>query len=78
MADTSGQNRGLPLPRLKAWRVRKLMTQVQLAHDAGVAIATLVRAERGDVTVSFATIRRIAAGLGISTDDLLYHDPDGS
>lgn len=69
--------RGRPLPYLKAWRMAKLMGQAELARAAGVTKGTMARAERGDEVVSFANIRKIAAALGVSTDELLSQAPDG-
>jgi transcriptional regulator with XRE-family HTH domain len=68
--------RGLPLPHLRAWRMRKLMAQNELAERAGLAKSTLARAERGNEVVNFANIRKLAEALGISTDDLLHRDPE--
>lgn len=67
--------RGLPLPHLRAWRIKKLIGQSELADKAGLARATVTRAERGDTVVSFANIRKLAGVLGISPDDLL-NEPD--
>jgi transcriptional regulator with XRE-family HTH domain len=75
MVMMAEQVKGRPLPHLKAWRFRKLMTQAELQAKSGVARATLVRAERGTESVSFANIRKLAEALGISTDDLLYRSP---
>lgn len=69
--------RGVALPYLKAWRLRKLMAQTELADRAGVARATVTRAERGDEVVSFANVRKLAEALGISPDELLHTNPDG-
>lgn len=68
--------RGRPLPYLKAWRMKKLLGQAELARKVGLAKGTLARAERGDEVVSFANIRKLAEGLGISTEELLNTDPD--
>lgn len=68
--------RGLPLPYLKAWRVKKLIGQSELADIAGLARATVTRAERGDEVVSFANIRKLAEALGISAEALLK-EPEG-
>ena len=67
--------RGLPLPHLKAWRIKKFMGQSELADKAGLARATLTRAEQGDQVVSFVNIRKLAEVLEISPDDLLS-DPE--
>ena len=70
--------RGLPLPHLKVWRMRKLLGQAELAEKSGLAKSTIARAERGDEVVSFANIRKLAEALGISTDDLLHKNPEGN
>ena len=69
--------RGLPLPHLRAWRVKKLIGQSELADKAGLARATVTRAERGDTVVSFVNIRKLAGVLGISPDDLLSEPESG-
>lgn len=69
--------RGLPLPHLRAWRIKKLIGQSELADRAKLARATVTRAERGDEVVSFANIRKLAEVLGISADDLLNREPEG-
>ncbi len=68
--------RGRPLPYLKAWRMDKLLAQNELAAQSGLAKSTLARAERGDEIVNFTNIRKLAAALGITADDLLNRDPD--
>jgi transcriptional regulator with XRE-family HTH domain len=68
--------RGLPLPYLKAWRIKKFIGQGELADMAKLARATVTRAERGDEVVSFANIRKLAEALGITPDQLLKA-PDG-
>jgi len=70
------KTRGLPLPHLKAWRIRKFIGQSELADKAGLARATVTRAERGDAVVSFVNIRKLAEVLGISPDDLLREPGD--
>lgn len=69
---------GVPLPYLRAWRQRKLMTQMQLAEAAGVNPSTERRAEKGDEVVSYANVKKLAAALGVSTDDLRFRDPSGT
>ncbi len=68
--------RGRRLPYLRAWRDKKLMAQHELAEKSGLARATIARAEKGHEGVNYANIRKIAAALGISTDELLSN-PDG-
>ena len=69
--------RGLALPHLRAWRIKKLIGQSELADKAALARATVTRAERGDTVVSFANIRKLAEVLGISADELLSEPPEG-
>lgn len=65
------QTRGLPLPHLRSWRIRRFMSQLELADKAGVSKSTMNRAEAGEEAISFANIRKIAEALGIKPDDLL-------
>lgn len=69
------KTRGLPLPYLRAWRMKKLLAQGELAEASGLARATIARAERGDEVVNFVNIRKLAAALGISPEELLYTSP---
>ena len=69
--------RGLPLPHLRAWRIKRLIGQSELADKAGLARATVTRAERGDTVVSFVNIRKLAGVLGVSPDDLLSEPESG-
>lgn len=57
--------------RLREWRERRFLTQQQLAEAAGVAPATIVRIEQGQVTPNFGTLRKLAQALGCSLDDLV-------
>jgi transcriptional regulator with XRE-family HTH domain len=66
---------GLMLPKLKHMRMRKAMTQLELAKLAGVARATVNRAERGEI-VSFANVRKLAAALGVSVEQLQDDEDD--
>jgi len=68
--------RGVAMPHLKAWRRRALLKQEELAEQAGVARATVVRGERGG-TLSLDNIRKIAAALGITPEQLADGPPDG-
>lgn len=63
--------RGHAIPHLKAWRMRRFLAQAELATRAGVGKSTVTRAERGDTVVSFANIRKIAAALGVTPEELL-------
>ena len=53
-----------PLP-LAAWRRRRLLTQRQLASQAGVTQATLVDIEHGRSRPRVGTMRKLAAALGV-------------
>lgn len=61
--------RGRALPHLRAWRMRRALSQAELAEAAGVVRGTVARAERGGV-VSFPNIRQLADALYITVDQL--------
>ncbi len=65
-----------PVPHLRAWRVRFLLTQRQLAEKAGITPGTVIRLERGD-KANYLTIGKIARGLGVSMQQLLQENPEG-
>jgi transcriptional regulator with XRE-family HTH domain len=61
------------LPGLKAARVRKLLTQEELADAAGLGRSTLARIETG-APAALRTVRRLAAALDIDPEVLLEPD----
>ena len=75
---TMAAQRGLALPYLRAWRLRRLLTQAELIEKSGVSRTTVVRAESAGGSVSIANIRRLAQALGITPDELVYSDPEAS
>jgi DNA-binding XRE family transcriptional regulator len=58
------------LPRLKALRVERALSQRALAQKAGVTQVTIVRAERG-CDVQPGTHGKLAAALGVRPRDLM-------
>jgi transcriptional regulator with XRE-family HTH domain len=56
--------------RLRAWRLRRVLTQVQLAERTGVSVATIRRIEAGSPPPRPTTIQRLAVGLGVSPEVL--------
>jgi transcriptional regulator with XRE-family HTH domain len=64
---------GIPVPQLRVWRFTKLLTQRELAEQAGVQQRTISRAEVGG-NASFATIKKLAIALEISAEQLLNVD----
>ena len=63
-----------PLPGLRPARHRRLVSQAELAKQAGLTIATVSRIEHGQ-PARLSTIRRLAAALQVEPDDLL-HEPE--
>ena len=61
--------RGITLKHLPAWRIRAMLKQEELADKAGIARATVQRAERGS-TVSLDNVRALARALGITPEQL--------
>jgi transcriptional regulator with XRE-family HTH domain len=63
-ADYIGRN-------LKAARVRRLLTQEELAEKAGVSPSTIVNIERDQTVPHFRTIRKLAEALDVDPTSLL-------
>lgn len=58
--------------KIKAWRAIKDLTQDELAKKADLPYPTLVKIESDAVqNPSIDTVTKIAAGLGITVDDLI-------
>lgn len=66
--------------RIKKWRVRRGMSQRQLASAAGVDVSWISRLETGDrLNISLDGAKRICQALGISLDYLAgMYDEDGN
>lgn len=62
---------------MKAVRLKRGLTQEELAHRARVSLRTVQRAEQGG-NPRRAQQYAIAAVLGISADDLFVHAADAS
>jgi transcriptional regulator with XRE-family HTH domain len=56
---------------LKAARVRRLLTQEELAEKAGVSPSTIVNIERDQTAPQFRTIRKLAEALDVDPTSLL-------
>ena len=59
------------LPRLRAIRIQRALSQAELAERAGVSRVAVTRLEAGDVDARFATIRKLAAALGVDPTELM-------
>jgi len=55
-------------------RVRRFMTQEELARTAEISLRQLVRIEKNEVEPRFSTIRKLAGALGVEPSELL--DPE--
>ena len=53
------------MPTLRELRLRRLWSQRELAHRAGVAEWTIIAAESGRRTPRLVTVRKIAEALGV-------------
>ncbi len=56
---------------VKMWRMRRAMTQTELAEKAGVGINTIVRIERNQTQPRPPTIRKLAEALEIDPKELI-------
>ena len=57
--------------KLREARVRRLLTQEELAEKAGVSPSTIVNIEREQTVPHFRTIRKLAAALGVEPEELV-------
>ena len=71
-----GRPKGRPVPGLRYWRERRVLSQRALAVKAGVMQSTIALLEGGQRAVP-QTIQKLAFALEIGVDDLLVADqPD--
>jgi transcriptional regulator with XRE-family HTH domain len=57
--------------RLKRQRMRRALTQAQLAERAGVATATVARIERDEIEPRMTTLRKLAHALEVDPAELV-------
>ena len=57
--------------RLREARLRRMLTQAELAARAGTTEATVNRLERGLQRPRISTVRKLAAVLGVAPEDLI-------
>ena len=57
--------------RIRELREARFLTQADLAKQAGVGVVTISRLERDLGTARFATIRKLAAALGVEPAELV-------
>ncbi len=61
---------------IRQMREEKDLTQEAVAHDAGITTATLGVIERGLSNPTWATVKAIAAALGVSLLDMVRTSQD--
>jgi transcriptional regulator with XRE-family HTH domain len=57
--------------RVREQRVKRFMTQEQLARTAGISLRQVVRIERNEVEPRFSTILKLAEALGVEPSELV-------
>ena len=62
----------MELPGLREVRIRRLMTQAQLAMRVGMTPASISRIETGRSKARISTVRRLTDALNIDPRDLLF------
>jgi transcriptional regulator with XRE-family HTH domain len=69
--------RGVMLPRLREVRLRRLLTQEDLAARAGVSVATISKLEQSgsESTAALSTARKLASALGVEPEALMAPAP---
>ena len=63
--------------RLKDLRVRRALTQEELAAKAGIGKNTVNRIERNQAEPHMSTLRKLAAALGVEPSELVTGGDDG-
>ncbi len=63
--------------RLKDLRVRRALTQEELAAKAGIGKNTVNRIERNRAEPHMSTLRKLAAALGVEPSELVKVGDDG-
>ena len=63
--------------RLKDLRVRRALTQEELAAKAGIGKNTVNRIERNRAEPHMSTLRKLAAALGVEPSELVKGEDDG-
>jgi len=63
------------LPRLRAYRERKALTQRELAEAAGLTRPNIARLEAGRQAAIPGTVRKLALALGVEPADLMDDPP---
>lgn len=58
---------------LREARLRKLLSQRELARRAGVALATVTNIELGKIRPHPSTLRKLADALGVEPEELAEH-----
>lgn len=78
--NTSRSGTRVDLRNLRAWRLAKLISQEDLAARAGVAKTTIMRLEHQEKRqfANLVTVRKLAAGLDLSPEQLVYGEPSMS
>ncbi len=63
--------------RLKDLRVRRALTQEELAAKAAIGKNTVNRIERNRAEPHMSTLRKLAAALGVEPSELVKGEDDG-
>ena len=75
MAESGARmQRGYNIPHMQAWRRYRVLTQRDLAAQAGVARSTVTRAEEGG-SISATNVRKLAQALEVTVHELLHEQP---
>ena len=61
--------------QLRAWRAARELSQVALAEKAGVVPVLVARLELGQTDPRLATLRKLAAVLGVTVGELVDGSP---
>jgi len=64
--------------RIRAFRKKRALTLIQLGELSGVSRAALSKIERGEISPTYSTLRKVALGLNLTIADLISESRTGS
>jgi transcriptional regulator with XRE-family HTH domain len=65
----------ISLQYLRDWRIKKLLTRVELGAKSGVNEWTIAKLERGETSARISTIGKLADALEITREQLVNENP---
>lgn len=78
MGADKGADKGAEAQSLRAWRDARQLTQFALAAASGVSLTGIRDLEHARSQPTLTTMRRLAAALGVTLDQIAWPEPPAS